>query len=118
MCLLVHEYPITVKIIQMAEEAAIEQQATKVKKIHLMVGDYCGYVGSSINLYFPIIAENTMCSEAELVIERIKPKLRCGSCNRLFEREAFSFVCPFCQGEGSPTDIGKEFYIMSIEVEQ
>lgn len=101
----------------MAEEAAIAQKATKVRKINLMVGDYCGYVGSSINLYFPIIAENTMCSDAELVIERIKPQLRCESCGKLFERRPFSFVCPYCEGEGSPTDIGKEFYIMSIEVD-
>lgn len=101
----------------MAEEAAIAQKAKKIRKINLMVGDYCGYVGSSINLYFPIIAENTMCSDAELVIERIKPQLRCESCNKLFERQSFSFICPFCKGEGKPTEIGKEFYIMSIEVE-
>lgn len=105
-----HEYPITLKVIQMAEEAAIAQKAKKVRKINLMVGDYCGYVGSSINLYFPIIAENTMCSDAELVIERIKPQLRCKSCGKpLFERQSFSFICPFAREKVSQLKLGKSF---------
>ena len=28
-----------------------------------------------------------------------------------------TFDCPECGGEGGPTDIGKEFYIDSIEIE-
>ena len=28
-----------------------------------------------------------------------------------------TFDCPKCGGQGEPTDIGKEFYIESIEIE-
>jgi hydrogenase nickel incorporation protein HypA/HybF len=111
-----HEYPITQRIIEIAEEYAIKNKAEEVKVINLVVGDYSGYVASSIELYFEIIAEGSLCEKAVLNIERVVPKLECSSCGRLFERKPFRFTCPYCQGEGKPTDIGQEFYIRSIEV--
>jgi len=111
-----HEYPITVRIIEVAEEFAKKNEASAIKQINLVVGDYSGYVASSIDLYFDIIAEGTLAEKAKLNIERIVPKLKCNDCGNLFERQPFSFQCPSCNGEGSPTEIGKEFYIKSIEI--
>lgn len=111
-----HEYPITQRIIEIAEEYAKKNNAEKVTQINLVVGDYCGYVASSIELYFEIIAEGTLCKKARLNIERVEPRFKCNSCNKFFLRKPFSFQCPECNGEGSPTEIGKEFYIKSIEV--
>lgn len=111
-----HEYPITRRIIEIAEEYARKNGAEEVKIIHLVVGDYSGYVSSSIELYFDIIAENSLCKNARLDIERVIPKLRCSQCGEYFVRKPFSFECPSCKGEGTPTTIGQEFYIRSIEV--
>lgn len=111
-----HEYPITVRIIEIAEEYAKKNNADKVIAINLRVGDYSGYVSSSIELYFDIIAQDSLCKDAKLQIERIKPKLKCTTCKELFLREPYTFTCPHCKGEGVPTDIGQEFYIKSIEV--
>lgn len=111
-----HEYPITKRIIEVAEEYAKKNNVDDVKQINLVVGDYSGYVASSIDLYFDLIAQESLCSNAKLSIERVKPKLKCSQCGELFERKPFSFACPYCDGEGSPTEIGKEFYIKSIEV--
>jgi hydrogenase nickel incorporation protein HypA/HybF len=111
-----HEYPITKRIIEIAEEYADKNGADQVNAINLIVGDYSGYVASSIELYFDIIAEGSKCANAKLNIERVVPKLECTRCGELFVRKPFSFECPLCRGEGSPTDIGKEFYIKSIEI--
>lgn len=111
-----HEYPITKRIIEIAEEYADKNGAAQVTAINLIVGDYSGYVASSIELYFDIIAEGSKCEYAKLNIERVAPKLKCSKCGELFERKPFTFECPVCHGEGTPTDIGKEFYIKSIEV--
>ena len=47
-----------------------------------------------------------------------KPRIvRCPACGALFERKPMSFACPECGTDGHPTDIGKEFYIDSIEIE-
>lgn len=111
-----HEYPITQRIIEIADEYAVKNQADEVKVINLVVGDYSGYVASSIELYFELIAQGSTCEKAKLNIERVIPKLKCNSCGELFVRKPFSFECPLCKGEGSPTEIGQEFYIRSIEI--
>lgn len=111
-----HEYPITKRIIEIAQEYATANNAQEVKVINLVVGDYSGYVASSIELYFDIIAAGSPCEKARLNIERVKPKLCCNQCGAYFERKPYSFECPRCQGEGSPTEIGQEFYIKSILV--
>lgn len=114
-----HEYPLTLQIIRTAEQHAKEHGASHVKTIHLVVGEQSGCVADSISLYFDLIAEDSLCAGATLDIERVKPRLKCKSCGELFERKPFSFSCPIeaCGGEGEPTEIGREFFIRSIEVE-
>lgn len=112
-----HELPITENIIKIAGEHCSENGGSRVTAIHLVIGDYCGYVGSSIQMYFDVISEGTLCEGARLEMTRVKPKLRCKSCGALFERKPLSFTCPTCGGDGEPSEIGKEFYIESIEIE-
>lgn len=112
-----HEFPITSQIVKIAQKHAEKAQAVRVLKINLVVGDYSGYIGDAIRLYFDILSEGTLCEGAELSIRRVEPMLRCTACGELFKKEPYSFACPKCGGEGGPSEIGKEFYIDSIEVE-
>ena len=105
-----HEYPVTLEIVRMAEKTAREKGGI-VKAIHLVVGEDSGFIGESIQMYFDVI------SEGILTIQDVKPKMKCDRCGCLFERKKFSFTCPRCGGDGSPTDIGKEFYIESVDLE-
>jgi len=50
-----HEYPITKRIIEISQEHANKHNAKEVKQINLVVGDYSGYVASSIELYFELL---------------------------------------------------------------
>ena len=43
--------------------------------------------------------------------------VKCPKCGELFERKPMSFACPKCGTDGEPTEIGKEFYIDTIECE-
>ena len=109
-----HEYSLAQSIIQTASHHA---DGAKVIKIELVIGESSGILGESIRMYFDIFAENTLCEEATIEIESVKPKLRCKTCGLFFERKPFSFDCE-CGGEGEPTDIGREFYIKSITVDK
>ena len=113
-----HEYPITEQIIKIASKHAQEANAARVTRVKLVVGESSGYIGESIQMYFDIISEGTPCEGATLDIERVKPKMRCPACGELFYRKPMSFACPKCGTDGEPTEIGKEFYIDEIEVEQ
>ncbi len=112
-----HELPITQNIIKLAEEHCLKNGGTKVVKVNLVVGEYSGYVGESIQLYFDVVSEGTLCEGAECAFESIRPQLKCANCGKYFERKPLSFECPYCGGEGLRTDVGKEFYIKSIEIE-
>lgn len=112
-----HEYPITTRIIQIAEEHAKKENAKHVVQVSLVVGDYSGFIGESISMYFDVISEGTLCEGAALNIRKVAPMLKCRNCGELFKKAPFSFECPKCKGEGGPTEIGKEFYIESIEIE-
>jgi len=117
----VHEYPVTQNIIEMAARyaaaAAEDSENVTVKKIALVIGETSGIVGESVQLYFDLIAEGTVCEGAVLEIETVKPMLKCKACGMLFARKPFSFECE-CGGEGEPTEIGREFYVKHIEVER
>ena len=114
-----HEYPLVKRIIQIAEKHAVEKGADRVTKVNLVVGDYSGIVADCILLYFDIVSNGTICESSVLDIERVKPLLRCKKCGSHFERKPFNFNCNSerCDGEGEPTEIGREFFIQSIEVE-
>ncbi len=112
-----HEYPITEQIIKIVSKHCMEANAEKVTKVTLVIGDYSGYVGDSVQMYFDIIGEGTVCQGADVEIIHIKPKLKCEKCGEIFDKPIMSFACPKCDGLGGPTDIGKEFYIKDIEVE-
>ncbi|GHV05841.1 hypothetical protein FACS1894217_03430 [Clostridia bacterium] len=109
-----HEYAVTREIIHIAERHA---GGAAVSKINLVVGDYSGFVAESIELYFGIIAEGTACENAALDIERVAPQLRCKACGGLFSRRPFEFDCPVCGGDGAPSEVGREFYVRSVEVD-
>ncbi|MGI6449715.1 MAG: hydrogenase maturation nickel metallochaperone HypA [Desulfitobacteriia bacterium] len=112
-----HEYPITEQIIKIASDKAKENNARSVTRIALVVGEYSGFIGDSIQMYFDIISKGTICEGAVLEIENIKAKWRCPACDIYYLRQPFSFACPQCGQDGEPTSIGKEFYVKNIEVE-
>ena len=112
-----HELPITQHIIEIAEKHCRDNDGSRVVRVNLVIGDYSGYVGESVQMYFDVISEGTLCEGAKCEIEHIEPKSRCLKCGKLFKRELLSFQCPYCGGDSEPTDIGKEFYIDSIEIE-
>ena len=94
-----HEYPVTVQIVDIASETARKNKG-RVRRIDLVVGKDSGFIGESIQMYFDVVAEGTLCEGAKLVIEGVKPQLRCDHCGKLFERKRF-----------------KEFYVKSVELE-
>ena len=112
-----HELPITQKIIKIAEQHCRENGGNHVLSVDLVVGQYSGYVGEAIQTYFEVITEGTLCEGAVCHVEHVEPKLRCNKCGRLFTKQLLTFDCPYCDGQGETSEIGKEFFIKSIEIE-
>jgi len=111
-----HELPVTEQIVKIVTEHGQKARASKIERIRLVVGERSGYVGESIQMYFDVVGKGTICEGAELEIVTVRPRLKCPACGTYFERRPMRFDCPACGTDGEPTDIGREFYIDSIEI--
>ena len=112
-----HELPVTQNIFDIVNEEALKNGAKKVKEIKLVVGEFTGIIDESVQMYFDMLSKNTIQEGAKLIFKRIKAQFLCTKCNKHFEISNGNYDCSVCKKRGVSTDIGKEFYIESIEVE-
>lgn len=112
-----HEYGQTKQIVKIVNDAAQKLGAVKVNTVHLVVGENTSIIPQSVEMYFDMIAKGTAAEGAKLDVRVVKSEMHCPLCDKNFQRPRFSFACPECGTLGTPTDIGNEFYVESIEVE-
>lgn len=109
--------PIAKQIFMIAKDGCIEYPGAKVVGIHLVVGKDSGFIGDSIKLYFDCLAQGSCCEGANITIRPVEPMLSCKECGLLFPRNLGTYRCPACGGQGAPTQIGKECYVDSIDLD-
>ena len=110
-----HELPVVLDIIRVADEAAEKNGFRKITKIDLVIGELSSIVDESVQMYFEIAAKDGPCSGAELVFEHRPALLKCRDCGRTFPH-AKSFCCPVCGGDSVLVKgTGREFYIRSVD---
>jgi hydrogenase nickel incorporation protein HypA/HybF len=112
-----HEYSVTQGIIKTVCEEALKANASKITEIRLAIGDLSTIIDDSVQMYFDMLAESTSAHGAKLIFRRIKAEFKCLSCGNIFIKPSVGFNCPTCNELGTPTGVGREFYIESIEVE-
>ncbi len=113
-----HEYGLTRQIVKIVSDTAQKHGAVKVNAVQLVVGENTSIIPESIQMYFDMIAKDTLAQGAKLSVRLIRAEMRCPTCGKNFRRPLFSFACPECGALGTPTDIGNEFYVESVELEE
>ena len=113
-----HEHHRAEQILKTAEKYAQEAGANCVTEIKITLGKDSGLTAENISMYFEQIKQGSLCEGAKLTFNLVAPLLRCRACGKLFERKPFSFACDGenCDGEGEPTEIGREFVVEEILV--
>lgn len=114
---ILHEYALTKRIVEIINRAAEENGAKRVNAASLMIGENTGIMPDSVQVYFEIIAKGTPAQDAKLELNLVKTQMHCRSCNKNFIKPRFSFECPDCGALGSPTEIGNECFVQSVELE-
>lgn len=112
-----HEYAVTQSMVKMAIDEANKANASRILEIRLVIGDLSTIIDDSVQMYFDIMSEGTIAQGAKLIFKRVKAEFKCKDCGEVFVKPATGFNCPKCGGLGTPTGVGKEFYIESIEIE-
>ncbi|NUP09808.1 MAG: hydrogenase maturation nickel metallochaperone HypA [Polyangiaceae bacterium] len=72
-----HELGLTMEIVEIAVERA---QGRSVKKLRVEVGKLAAVVPDSLRFCFDLCAKGTVLEGAELVLDWVPGRARCGSC--------------------------------------
>jgi len=113
-----HELAITQRIAEIAIRHAEENNAAHITDLYLVLGDLSSVVDDSVQFYWDIVTEGTLCEGATLHFKRIPAKLRCRECGHSYTLSdgKLSF-CPQCESANVEVFQGKEFRLESIEIE-
>ncbi len=113
-----HELAITERIAEVAIRHAEENNATSVSDLYLVIGDLSSVVDDSVQFYWDIVTENTICEGSKLHFRRIPAQLRCKDCTHTYALENGKLsLCPQCDSANIEIIKGKEFQLESIKIE-
>lgn len=121
-----HEFAIMSDVIQNVLSVAEKEDARKVTKIFLSVGELMMVTPESLRLAFEALAEDERIKGAELVVEMEKARMRCSRCGNetcslpkdiSHHHEAPVLRCEKC---GCALDVlgGREVIVREIEIER
>jgi hydrogenase nickel incorporation protein HypA/HybF len=113
-----HELPVTENILEISLRHANEAQADRVTDIHVVIGRLSSLVDDSIQFYWDIISDGTICKGAQLHFRRTPAKILCLNCASDYELEGELTLCPNCGSAHVKVVSGDEFWLESIEIEK
>jgi hydrogenase nickel incorporation protein HypA/HybF len=107
-------------ILEIVLEHAGRHGIGRVAKINLEVGELSDLIPEWMQTYFDFVSKDTIAEKAVIAVEKIPATLRCKSCGNEFTitRDNFQFACPACDSADVELLRGREFKIISIEVEE
>ena len=112
-----HELSIVQNILEIAESEARKNNAAKIIKIGLKIGEMSGVVIDSINFCFEALKSNTIARDAELLIDHVPLTGRCKNCGNNFQISNYIFKCNTCNNTDIEIISGRELFVDELEVE-
>lgn len=113
-----HELSVTESIFNIAMKYAQEAQAIRVTDLYLVIGRLSSIVDDSVQFYWDMITENTLCAGSTLHFERIPAQMLCFDCSKEFTLDGELSPCPFCGSAKVQVISGDQFYLDSIEIQK
>ena len=113
-----HELSIAQSIVEQAEQIAQREQMGRVIRITVTVGALSGVDGEALTFAFPFASENTMAGGAELIVESIPARVRCGVCSKETCPDPPFFLCGACGSDKLQFVSGRELHIKSVELSE
>jgi len=112
-----HEMSLAQNILDIALKAASANRVKKILRITIRAGQLRGIVPEQLKFCFGFVAKESIAEEAELVVNSLPIRARCGRCTETFFVKEYSFVCPACGNPKVDVVQGMELLVENIEVE-
>jgi hydrogenase nickel incorporation protein HypA/HybF len=113
----VHELSVTESILEIALRHARRANASRVTNIYLIIGQLSSIVDDSVQFYWDMVSEGTLCAGASLHFERLPARLACEICGASYTVNGGLMACPVCGGVRVRVLSGEEFRVASIEID-
>lgn len=113
-----HELSVTENILNIATKHAEQAQASRVTDLYLVIGRLSSIVDDSVQFYWDLITENTLCQGATLHFNRVPAQMECLDCGTEYTLDAEMTPCPHCQSVRVKVTSGDQFWLDSIEIEK
>jgi hydrogenase nickel incorporation protein HypA/HybF len=112
-----HEYSIVQSLLNLCEDNAKANSATKVNKVIVKIGKLSGVEPHLLEVAFDTFKDSTMCknSTLEMVIQDIV--IECKECNKTSTLSENNFCCPECESYDIEIKDGEDMFLMSLEME-
>lgn len=112
-----HELPITENLLALALEHAERAGASRVVRLHLVIGELTSIVDESVQFYWEFVTKDTIAEGSELVFRRVLGRLQCRDCGETFSIGKLNYQCPSCKSTHTFVVDGQQFRLESIDVE-
>jgi hydrogenase nickel incorporation protein HypA/HybF len=114
-----HELAVTKSILRLVLNAAGDINASKVRTIHLTIGEMRNLEQDWIQRYFDYISAHTIAEGSRIEVKKIPVVFGCGQCGREFKaniHEDKMIICPYCSSEDYSLLSGRELLVENMEV--
>ncbi|MEU9123955.1 hydrogenase maturation nickel metallochaperone HypA [Streptomyces sp. NPDC048506] len=110
-----HEMSIALAVVDQIEGADRPAGATAVRSVRLQVGELAGVVPDALSFSFALACAGTVLEGAELVVEPVPARARCGPCAHTWPTGMPPQLgCPRCGGASDGLLSGRELQIASV----
>lgn len=111
-----HELSIAYHLVELAIEAAEQNNLKKVDALHVKIGVMSGVVKEALEFSFDVATQGTFIEGAKLVIDEVPIKIYCPHCNdeQVLEKP-IPLKCPECDNKSGEILEGKEIELYSLE---
>ena len=112
-----HELTITEQIADIAIRHGEENTAEKITDLYLVIGELSTVIDESVQFYWDLITEDTICAGAKLHFKRIPAIFLCLECGKEYHLVDGDLTpCPHCHSSKMEILQGKQFHLDSINI--
>lgn len=113
-----HELAVTESILDIAIKHAQQAEASRVTDLYLVIGRLSSIVDDSVQFYWDMLAQGTLCEGSQLHFQREPAQMACLNCGSEYKLEDELTPCPKCGSAQVHVISGDQFFLESIEIEK
>ena len=111
-----HELALAQEIVAMVARHIPPAQASRVRVVHVRIGELAGVVPDSLEFCFSAVVAGTVWESADLVMTRVPAEACCLDCAATFPTQAPGAGCPACGSRLVRMTHGQELHVDAVEL--